>query len=125
MKNTINKIQQKIYAIFQLLMDCISNMRISSSVGGQFKKKQGQNENIPFGGVGMVRRIPIFCGDPDVIERQIKESKDDTMTPFSDALIMKKEIQGSVLHTFENVRHRLHRDKAKEIAEVIQGRMGA
>ena len=51
--------------------------------------------------------------------------KDDTMTPFSDALTMEREISGSTLHAFDNVRHRIHRDKAKEIAEVIRGRIGA
>ncbi|MDD5054659.1 MAG: alpha/beta hydrolase [Candidatus Peribacteraceae bacterium] len=51
--------------------------------------------------------------------------RNDTMTPFSDALIMEREIRGSTLHPFDNVRHRIHRDKAKEIAEVIRGRMNA
>lgn len=49
--------------------------------------------------------------------------RDDTMTPFSDALTMEREINGSTLHTFENARHRIHRDKANEIAKVIRGRM--
>lgn len=46
--------------------------------------------------------------------------KDDGMTPFSDALIMEREIPNATLHAFEGVRHRVHRDKAKEIAEVIR-----
>ena len=49
--------------------------------------------------------------------------KDDGMTPFSDALIMKKEIEGSTLHAFDNVRHRVHRDKATEIAQVIRSQL--
>lgn len=49
--------------------------------------------------------------------------KDDGMTPFSDALIMEKEIPHAVLHAFEGVRHRVHRDKATEIAGVIKSRM--
>jgi hypothetical protein len=35
-----NKIQQKIYAIFQTLKTYASKLRISSFVGGQFKKRQ-------------------------------------------------------------------------------------
>ncbi len=50
--------------------------------------------------------------------------KDDAMTPYSDALIMNKEIAGSILHSYDGVRHRVHRDKAQEIAEVIRGRIG-
>lgn len=45
--------------------------------------------------------------------------KDDGMTPYSDALVMNQEIKGSQLHSYEGVRHRVHRDRAKEIAEVI------
>lgn len=45
--------------------------------------------------------------------------KDDGMTPYGDALIMEKEISGSRLHSFEGVRHRVHRDRAPQIAEVI------
>ncbi len=47
----------------------------------------------------------------------------DTMTPYSDALVMKQEIPGSTLHTFDGERHRIHKDKAKEIAAVIRGRI--
>ncbi len=46
--------------------------------------------------------------------------KDDGMTPFSDALIMERELPHATLHAFEGVRHRVHRDKAREIAEVIR-----
>jgi pimeloyl-ACP methyl ester carboxylesterase len=49
--------------------------------------------------------------------------KDDTMTPFSDALIMQREIRGSSLHAFDSVRHRVHRDKANAIADVIRATM--
>ncbi len=49
--------------------------------------------------------------------------KDDTMTPFSDALLMEREIRGSTLHAFPGVRHRVHRDRAGEIAAVISQRM--
>ena len=38
MKNLLNKIQQKIYTIFQSLKAFASKLRISSFVGGQFKK---------------------------------------------------------------------------------------
>jgi len=49
--------------------------------------------------------------------------KEDTMTPFSDALLMEREIRGSTLHAFPCVRHRVHRDRAVEIAAVISQRM--
>jgi pimeloyl-ACP methyl ester carboxylesterase len=45
---------------------------------------------------------------------------EDTMTPYDDARIMEKEIQGSTLHTYSGVRHRIHRDKNKEIATIIR-----
>lgn len=48
--------------------------------------------------------------------------EDDSMTPFSDAKIMEKEIPNALLHSFKNVRHRVHRDRAKEIAGVICSR---
>ena len=40
MKNILRKTQQKIYAIFQTLKAHASKLRISSFVGGQFKKRQ-------------------------------------------------------------------------------------
>jgi len=46
--------------------------------------------------------------------------ENDTMTPIEDAHIMHQAIEGSVLHTYPGVRHSVHRDKAKEIAEVIR-----
>jgi pimeloyl-ACP methyl ester carboxylesterase len=45
---------------------------------------------------------------------------EDAMTPVSDAYLMHKKIRDSKLHLFQGVRHRVHRDKAKEIAEAIQ-----
>ncbi len=49
--------------------------------------------------------------------------KDDTMTPFSDALIMEKELPNATLHAFPGVRHRVHRERAAEIAQVIKKRL--
>lgn len=48
---------------------------------------------------------------------------DDGMTPISDAYIFKNGIAGSRLHIYQGVRHRVHRDKASEIAEVIKEAM--
>lgn len=45
---------------------------------------------------------------------------EDGMTPFGDALIMEREIPNAILHRYPNVRHAVHRDKAEEIAQVIQ-----
>ncbi|MDP6576139.1 MAG: alpha/beta hydrolase [Candidatus Peribacteraceae bacterium] len=50
--------------------------------------------------------------------------ENDKMTPIADAHIMKKEIEGSTLHTFPDVGHRIHRDKADNIAEVILSKIG-
>jgi pimeloyl-ACP methyl ester carboxylesterase len=44
---------------------------------------------------------------------------DDGMTPVSDAYVMHKDIRGSRLHLYQGVRHRVHRDKAADIAAVI------
>lgn len=49
--------------------------------------------------------------------------EDDRMTPISDGLLMNKKIVHSELHTFKNVRHRVHRDRAEEIAEVVRESM--
>jgi len=46
--------------------------------------------------------------------------EDDTMTPLTDGRTMHDAIKGSVLHTFPGVRHRVHRDRADEIASVIR-----
>lgn len=47
----------------------------------------------------------------------------DTMTPISDAHLMHQKIIGSTLHEFPAVRHRVHRDKATEIANVIRSQI--
>jgi hypothetical protein len=49
MKNIFKKIQQKIYAIFQSLKAYASKLRISSFVGGQFKKRQERKKNKTMG----------------------------------------------------------------------------
>ncbi len=46
--------------------------------------------------------------------------KEDRMTPFADALLMQSLIAGSHIHAFSGVRHRVHRDRAAEIATVIR-----
>ena len=48
--------------------------------------------------------------------------EDDGMTPVSDAHVMHNEIAGSTLYLYKGVRHRVHRDKAREIGEVIRKR---
>lgn len=45
---------------------------------------------------------------------------DDGMTPYNDAKIMNTEIPNSTLHSFKGVRHRVHRDRAREIAAQVQ-----
>lgn len=50
--------------------------------------------------------------------------KDDRMTPFADGQLMHEKIGGSTLHAFAGTRHRVHRDKAAEIAQVICKRVG-
>jgi pimeloyl-ACP methyl ester carboxylesterase len=51
--------------------------------------------------------------------------EDDRMTPVGDAHAMHRAIAGSKLHIFHGVRHRVHRDQAEEIAEVIRDRSSA
>lgn len=51
--------------------------------------------------------------------------EDDQITPLGDGKIAHSEIKGSRLHTYPDVRHRIHRDKAKEIAAVISGSLQA
>ncbi len=48
---------------------------------------------------------------------------EDRYTPFADAKILEKGIQGSVLHAFPGIRHRVHRDKAADIAAVIKSHL--
>ncbi len=43
----------------------------------------------------------------------------DGMTPIGDAFIYEAGIEGSTLHVYEGVRHGVHKERAKEIAEVI------
>lgn len=50
---------------------------------------------------------------------------DDRMTPYADAKIMEKNIPKSVLHTYPGVRHRIHRERAAEIAQVIAATIGS
>lgn len=45
--------------------------------------------------------------------------ENDTQTPIANGRLMHERIAGSVLHTFEGTRHRVHRDRAQEIASVI------
>lgn len=47
----------------------------------------------------------------------------DGMTPVSDGYLMHEKIKGSKLHLYANARHRVHRDRAVEIGNVIRGRM--
>lgn len=49
--------------------------------------------------------------------------EDDTYTPLRDGRLMHERIRGSVLHTFEGVRHRVHRDRAQEISAVIRSHL--
>jgi len=51
--------------------------------------------------------------------------KDDGMTPVTDAHIMHKNIAGSRLHLFPGIRHRVHREKAADIAAVIRKDLAA
>lgn len=46
--------------------------------------------------------------------------EEDRMTPLKDAHVIHNGIRGSVLHTYPGIRHRVHREKAAEIAAVIQ-----
>lgn len=48
---------------------------------------------------------------------------DDGMTPYSDAKVMEAEIPNVTLHTFEGIRHRVHRDAATQIAEVVMEKL--
>ncbi len=49
---------------------------------------------------------------------------DDGMTPVSDGKLMQRLIRGSRLHLYKGVRHRVHRDRAAEIAAVIKQILG-
>jgi len=45
---------------------------------------------------------------------------EDQMTPIADGYLMAKKIPGSALHTYPGVRHRVHRDRAEEIARLVK-----
>jgi len=47
----------------------------------------------------------------------------DTMTQYTDALLMRKEIPDATLHTFRGARHGIHRTHAAKIAAVIRERL--
>jgi len=49
--------------------------------------------------------------------------EDDHMTPLADARLMNTKIAQSTLRTFPGVRHRVHRERAREVAEVIQEKL--
>ena len=55
-----------------------------------------------------------ITGPPDIFW-----GTEDSMTPVADATIMHEAIVGSTLHVYPGVRHRVHRDRAKEIADII------
>lgn len=44
----------------------------------------------------------------------------DGMTPVADSAVMHQKIAGSQLHVYPGITHRVHRDKAMEIAAVIR-----
>lgn len=50
--------------------------------------------------------------------------KDDQMTPVKDAMVIHRAIKDSRLNIYDGVRHRVHRDKATEIAAVIRQDIG-
>jgi pimeloyl-ACP methyl ester carboxylesterase len=45
--------------------------------------------------------------------------EEDTMTPLADGELMNKKIVQSELHVFSGVRHRVHIERAKQIAEMV------
>lgn len=48
----------------------------------------------------------------------------DRMTPVSDGYLMQREIPQSTLHVFPGIGHRVHRDRASAIADVILRTIG-
>jgi pimeloyl-ACP methyl ester carboxylesterase len=48
---------------------------------------------------------------------------DDRQTPYRDAGIVRDGIAGSILHSYPGIRHRVHRDRAPQIADIIRARM--
>lgn len=59
------------------------------------------------------------------IPTDIVWGKQDRMTPFADALVMHQSIKGSKLHAYDGVRHRVHRDRAPEIAQIVRDTIGS
>jgi len=59
------------------------------------------------------------------VETDLFWGTDDGVVPYSDAKIMEKEIPRATLHTYPKVHHRVHRDRANEIAVVIRERFAA
>lgn len=51
--------------------------------------------------------------------------ENDTMTPIGDAHIMHTAIQGSILHTYPGVRHAVHKDRAREIAQSLRSKISS
>ena len=48
---------------------------------------------------------------------------EDRTTPVGDGMLMQKKIAGSKIHLFPGVRHRVHRDRAEDIAAVIRSQL--
>ena len=48
---------------------------------------------------------------------------DDGMSPYGDAKIMEAEIPNATLHSYKGIHHRVHRDRAAAIADVIDARL--
>lgn len=47
----------------------------------------------------------------------------DTMTPIADGQLMHERITRSTLHVFPDMRHGIHREKAKEISDIIRSQI--
>lgn len=54
------------------------------------------------------------------VPTEIFWGEDDATTPLSDANLLNKKIVHSRLHVFPSVRHAVHRERAREIAEVLR-----
>jgi pimeloyl-ACP methyl ester carboxylesterase len=50
---------------------------------------------------------------------------DDGMTPYADGVLMQSKIPHSTLHTYPHIRHGVHKERAKEIAEIIRATLSA
>jgi pimeloyl-ACP methyl ester carboxylesterase len=51
--------------------------------------------------------------------------EDDRITPLRDGQLAQRAINGSTLHTYPSVRHRVHRERAREIAAIIRSHLSA